>query len=82
MTEVTLYTRADCHLCESVQQVIEHVARTRAFRLTVRDIDADEDDLALYNEAVPVVVINGREIARYRLTHAEFEAALVAAAGA
>ena len=81
MTEVTLYTRIDCHLCESVEQVIRHVGRTRAFRLTVRDIDQDESDLARYNEAVPVVVVNGREVARYRMSQREFEAALAAAEG-
>lgn len=79
MTEVTLYTRAGYHLCDSVEQVIAQVARSRSFRLTVRDIDRDERDLAMYNESVPVVLVNGREVARYRLTHREFEAILARA---
>ena len=81
MIEVTLYTKPGCHLCESVGQVIEVVGRGRSFRLVVRNILEDEGDYAQYHEAIPVVFVNGREVARYAMTHREFEAALAQAAG-
>ena len=82
MVQVTLYTRRDCHLCEAVEQTLARVRRAHPFELEVRDIDANERDRERYNELVPVVLVNGREIARYRLDYAEFLAALRRAATA
>jgi glutaredoxin len=76
MKQVTLYTKPDCHLCEVVKQVIADVARRRRFRLEVRNILDDPADLEMYKDAIPVVTVDGLEIARYRLTGHDLEAAL------
>ena len=76
MTEVTLYTKPGCHLCEAVEQTIAVVARRRAFRLTVRNILDDPADFGRYQHAVPVVVVNGTEVARYRVSTEDFTRAL------
>ena len=76
MTQVTLYTKPGCHLCESVEEVIRNVARHRAFELNVVNILDDPDAHKLYEYEIPVVLVNGKEIARHRLGHAELEAAL------
>ncbi len=80
MTRVTLYTKPGCHLCEAVEQVIARVRKKQPFDLEIRNIDDSAADLARYHAEIPVVLVNGREIARYRLSTAEFEAALGAAA--
>jgi glutaredoxin len=76
MKQVTLFTKPGCHLCESVEQVIRHVAHRRRFRLSVRNILDDPNDQAAYETAIPVVLVDGVEIARYRLTAHDLEAAL------
>jgi glutaredoxin len=73
---VTLYTKPGCHLCDRVKQVISDVARRRRFRLEVRNILDDPTDTEKFKAAVPVVMIDGQEIARYRLTGHDLEAAL------
>jgi glutaredoxin len=76
MKLVTLFTKPDCGLCEPVKQVIASVARRRRFRLEVRNILDDPADLERYKEAIPVVMVDGQEIARFRLTAHDLEAAL------
>lgn len=76
MKQVTLYSKPDCHLCDLVKQVIHDVARRRRFRLEVRNILNDPADLQKYGQAIPVVLVDGQEIARFRLTGHDLEAAL------
>ena len=76
MKQVTLFTKPDCHLCDLVKAVIADVARRRRFRLEIRNILDDAADLEKYREAIPVVLVDGEEIARYRLTGHDLEAAL------
>jgi glutaredoxin len=56
-SEVLLYTRDGCHLCEAALRTLEQAG------LEVRqiDIDANPELKALYDACVPVVVIDGRE---------------------
>jgi glutaredoxin len=76
MKHVVIYSKPDCHLCQTVEQVVHQVARRRRFKLTVRNILNDPVDHERYAEAIPVVCVDGVEIARYRLTAYELEAAL------
>jgi glutaredoxin len=56
-SEVLLYTRDGCHLCEAALRTLEQAG------LKVRQIDIDSNPelKALYDACVPVVVIDGRE---------------------
>jgi glutaredoxin len=76
MKQVTVYSKPECHLCDVVKQVVHEVARRRRFRLEVRNILDDPADLEKYKDAIPVIFVDGVEIARYRLTGHELEAAL------
>ena len=66
MKTVTLYTRAGCHLCENAEQVIAQVAAGRA-HVELVDIDADPALTERYTVRVPVVAVDGVEIAEYEL---------------
>lgn len=79
MTEVILYTKPGCHLCDAAAQVIEQVGRRVPLRLVKRNILDDAEDFRRYQFEIPVIFVGGREIARHRLTAAELEAALAAA---
>jgi glutaredoxin len=73
MTEVTLYGKAGCHLCEDAREVIEQVHATRAFDLTEIDVSLDPVLHARYGERIPVVAVNGDEAFELGLTAAELE---------
>ena len=67
---VTLYTRQGCHLCDVVKGVLDEVKAERAFELVVLDIDDDPALVALYDDEVPVVAVDGRKAFKYRVTAA------------
>lgn len=75
---VTLYTRAGCHLCEIALGVIERVAAGRA-EVELVDIGSDPRLLERYTVRVPVVAVDGREIAEYEIDAAQLDAALAGA---
>ena len=61
---VELYGRGYCHLCE------EMAVALRALRVEFSEIDVDSDPRLdeLYGENVPVLLRDGVEICRHRLT--------------
>lgn len=71
---VEVYTRAGCHLCE----VAEELVRVEAARAELRLIDIDDDDelLKRYQVRVPVVVVDGREVAEGRVEPGQVRDAL------
>ena len=76
MTRVTLYTKPGCGLCEEAEDVIRSVRARRPFELELRNILDDFDEYERYKHDIPVVLVNGREIARHHMTEAQFEAGL------
>jgi len=57
MIEVTLYTRADCHLCEQVQEYLDELSTEIPLKLSVIDVDEQADLHKQYGFNVPVVKI-------------------------
>lgn len=72
---VTVYTRAGCHLCERAESVVARVARRRA-DVEVIDIDTDPVLVDRYTVRVPVVAVDGREVAEFEVDPAALRAAL------
>ncbi len=62
--DIVFYTRQGCHLCDDAKALLE------SFGLNFREVDIDRDPelQARYNECVPVVVIDGRERFRGRVS--------------
>ena len=67
MKTVVLYTRVKCHLCDVMKAELDHIRAQNPFNLEVFDIDKDPDLRQRYNEEVPVLVVEGEKIAKYRL---------------
>ena len=82
MIVVTLYTKPGCHLCEPVAETIAQAAAQRPIRVEKRNILDDPAEYDRYKNAIPVVAVNGREVARYRLSLQDLLAAIDAASGA
>ncbi|HEV8291059.1 MAG TPA: glutaredoxin family protein [Tepidisphaeraceae bacterium] len=76
MTQVILYSKPDCHLCEPVRELILAVQKERPFEFSIRNIEDDPADFEKYKHAIPVVLVHGREIARYKMSRRQLEQAL------
>ena len=76
---VTLYSRPGCHLCDDARAVVERVRADTPFALHERDIEADDDLLRRYLERIPVVAVDGVEIAELFLSERDLRAALSSA---
>jgi len=61
--QVILYTRSGCHLCDEALDTL----RDYDIDPMMIDIDEHPDKLALYNECVPVVEIEGKVCFRGRI---------------
>lgn len=76
LPRVTIYTKPECGLCEEAEEVIEAVRARRTFELERRNILADLADYDRYKHDIPVILVDGVEIARHHLSEAQLEAAL------
>lgn len=65
MTCLTLYTRPGCHLCDRAKAVLHRCRQQFPFDLREVDITSDPDLLARYGEDIPVILMDGTEIARH-----------------
>jgi len=71
-SEVLVYSRKGCHLCEIVKASLVKLQKRADFRWREIDIDSDSELRRLYNEEVPVVFINGRKAFKYKMDEGEF----------
>ena len=72
MLTVTLYTRANCPLCEKAKAAIQ--ASGVDVRIDEIDIDRDEALRERYTNDVPVIHIDGKEAFRHSVDPAAFAA--------
>ena len=71
MTEVILFGREGCCLCDEAREVLLRVRDQRPFVLRERDIDGDEALLRAYLERIPVVTIDGVEVFEFFVDESE-----------
>jgi hypothetical protein len=85
VTTLTLIGKPDCHLCEVARGVIEHVVADLpddvADRIEIDDLSIlDEPELhELWWEKIPVVLVDGRLHAHWRVAPERLRDALLAA---
>ena len=77
---VTLYTRAGCCLCDDAKRVLLQARRRADFDYEEFDIDRDPALQRLYNDEVPVIVINSVKAFKYKVDIEEFLKKLAARA--
>lgn len=65
---VTLIGKPGCHLCDVARQVVELVCAEHDQDFAELDITDDPFLAAEYADAVPVVLVDGVEVARYRVS--------------
>jgi redox-sensing transcriptional repressor len=62
VTELVLYGREGCCLCDEAREVLERVRAEHPFELLERDIEDDDRLLRAYLERIPVVTLDGEEL--------------------
>jgi glutaredoxin len=67
MTTVTLYTKPDCHLCDTAHEVLEEVREDFDFDIEKVDISRDRDLHKRYGVRIPVVAVDGVELFDHRV---------------
>jgi hypothetical protein len=68
--------RAGCHLCSDAEAVCQRVCAAAGVAYLTVDVDSDPQLRALYNDHVPVTVVDGDVLARWFLDPAVLASAL------
>jgi glutaredoxin-like protein DUF836 len=71
-----LLGKPGCHLCEVMRDVVSPVAAELGLGLEEKSILTDSGLEELYRYDIPVLLLDGREVARHRVTAAELRARL------
>lgn len=74
---VVLYTKPGCHLCDVARQVVEIVCTETDQDFTEVDIWDSPSDADRYADRIPVIAVDGAEIAHFRIDAQRLRAALV-----
>lgn len=72
-SEVTIYTRPGCHLCEEAKAAINASGCDGEFILTEVNIDEDRLLREQYGHDIPVILINGVKVFKHRVDPREFK---------
>jgi len=72
--ELTVLSRAWCHLCHDLVAQLEPLAAELGWRVRVLDVDADPQLEARWDELVPVVLAGDVELCHYHLDEAAVRA--------
>jgi glutaredoxin len=78
---LTLYSRPGCHLCEDMMAVIDRLPQRASFDVQVIDVSSDPDLERRYGLNIPVLLINGTEAARHRVSERDLLRLLAAERG-
>lgn len=60
--------KPDCHLCHEMAAVVAPVLAETGLALVERDVRDDPELRRLYLLAIPVLLLDGLELARHRIT--------------
>ena len=67
---LTIYSRPGCHLCDDMKAVVKQVVRDVDESASIDEVDISTDPAleALYGLEIPVLMIDGKKAAKYRVT--------------
>jgi len=83
MIALTLYSRPGCHLCDDMKAVIHRVAAAARVPIALNEIDISTDAAleSRYGLEIPVLLVEGKKVAKYRISEEHLRRALTARAG-
>ena len=70
---LTIYSKPGCHLCDEMKTVVEREVRRAPVAASIEQIDisGNADLEARYGLEIPVLLIDGRKVAKYRVTETD-----------
>jgi hypothetical protein len=70
---LTLYSKPGCHLCDEMKAVVSRVVGSTPGTITVTEIDISTDPAleARHGLEIPVLLLNGKKAAKYRVSERE-----------
>ena len=74
--QVTLYSKPGCHLCEVMKKEMAKAGCNELYDLREINIESDAELFARYASDIPVLMIDGVEAFRHRLTADSFRSYL------
>jgi glutaredoxin len=81
MIALTIYSRPGCHLCDEMKDVVKRVAQSIPLQLEEVDISSSRDLEEKYGLEIPVLLVDGKKAAKYRLREEELRRILAGRAG-
>jgi glutaredoxin len=76
MTQITIYSRTGCHLCDDAQKILESMQKELNFDIEVIDIDESTELIKLFGDQVPVIHIDGLHHDFYKVDPDRFRSSL------
>ena len=82
---LTIYSKPGCHLCDEMKSLVHRVvaehSNTHGISIDEIDISTDRDLLDRYGLDIPVLLIDGKKVAKYRVAEEELTQMLEAREG-
>ena len=67
MITLTIYSRPGCHLCDEMKDVVRRVAQSVPLQLEEIDISTSRELEDRYGLEIPVLLVEGKKAAKYRI---------------
>lgn len=74
--KLTLFTKAECGLCRQAEEALLRLRKKIPFELELVDIEGDQALYGLYWDRVPVLAVDGKEVAAALLDEGRLQALL------
>lgn len=72
-TRFQLLSRPNCHLCQEMEKVLSQELPRWGERFSVEDVDADPEWQERFGEVIPVLLREGKPVAKIRLDRGQLE---------
>jgi len=77
-TQITIYQRDGCHLCELAHAELTELQGEVDFELLEVDIESTDELHALYLERIPVIALEGEELYDFEINLPDLKSRLLA----
>jgi glutaredoxin len=71
LIRLTLYSRPGCHLCDDMKAVVRRASTSVPLELEEIDISGNAELERLYGVEIPVLLVDGKKVAKYRIGEGE-----------
>jgi glutaredoxin len=80
---LTIYSRPGCHLCDEMKAIVRRVAASADAPIDIEEVDISTDPglEARYGLEIPVLLVDGKKAAKYRVSEADLRKIVTARRG-